>query len=62
VRGVDGGSLAGWVTGMRDVVVLLMTGGFFGVCLGYVRWCDHIIGPDPADLDDAVETAQESRQ
>lgn len=32
---------------MRDVVVLAIVAGFFALCVAYVRWCDHIIGPDP---------------
>ena len=29
---------------------------FFALCVAYVRWCDHIIGPDPDDLrDDDVD-------
>ena len=34
---------------MSDVVVLAVTAAFFALCLAYVRWCDHIIGPDPSD-------------
>jgi hypothetical protein len=37
---------------MKDVVMLLLTAAFFGVCIAYVWWCDRIIGPDPADLSD----------
>jgi hypothetical protein len=45
---------------MRDVVVLAIIVGFFALCVAYVRWCDHIIGPDPdglrdEDVDDDVE-------
>lgn len=35
---------------MRDIVILAVTAAFFTLCVAYVRWCDHIIGPDP-DLD-----------
>jgi hypothetical protein len=35
---------------MRDLLMLLLTAAFFGVCLAYVWWCDRIIGPDPTDL------------
>jgi hypothetical protein len=40
---------------MRDVIVLAIIAVFFALCVAYVRWCDRIIGPDPADLgeDDA---------
>lgn len=34
---------------MRDVLVLLMTLGFFGLCLGYIGLCDRIVGPDEAE-------------
>ena len=37
---------------MRDVIVLAVTVAFFALCVAYVRWCDRIIGPDPADLGD----------
>ncbi|MGI9030068.1 MAG: potassium transporter Trk [Ilumatobacteraceae bacterium] len=46
---------------MRDVVMLLTIVAFFTLCLAYVRWCDHIIGPDDAELaaerDDQVADA-----
>lgn len=34
---------------MRDVIMLAVTTAFFALCLAYVRWCDHIIGPDPIE-------------
>ena len=37
---------------MRDVIVLAVIAVFFALCVAYVRWCDHIIGPDPDDLRD----------
>ena len=37
---------------MRDVIVLATIAVFFVLCVAYVRWCDHIIGPDPDDLRD----------
>jgi hypothetical protein len=41
---------------MRDLVVLAIVAGFFLLCVAYVRWCDHIIGPDPDDVrDDDVD-------
>ncbi len=33
---------------MIDVVLLLVVVAFFALCVGYVRVCDRIIGPDPA--------------
>lgn len=37
---------------MRDTVILAVTAAFFTLCVAYVRWCDHIIGPDPDVTDD----------
>lgn len=34
---------------MGDLVMVGMVLVFFAVCVGYVRWCGSIIGPDPAD-------------
>ena len=34
---------------MRDVVVILMTLGFFALCVVYVGLCDRIVGPDEQD-------------
>jgi hypothetical protein len=34
---------------MSDVVMVAVTTTFFALCLAYVRWCDHIIGPDPVE-------------
>ena len=30
-----------------DLLVILVIAVFFRLCLGYVRLCDRIIGPDP---------------
>jgi hypothetical protein len=40
---------------MRDVLVLAIIAVFFVLCVAYVRWCDHIIGPDPDGLRDLDE-------
>jgi hypothetical protein len=37
---------------MSDVVVLVIIVVFFALSVAYVRWCDHIIGPDPDGLRD----------
>ena len=37
---------------MKDVIVVAIIAVFFALCVAYVRWCDHIIGPDPDDLRD----------
>ena len=31
---------------MTDLLVVLVTLAFFGLCAGYVRLCDGVIGPD----------------
>ena len=31
---------------MADLLFILITSAFIAVCVGYVRWCDRIIGPD----------------
>jgi hypothetical protein len=31
---------------MNDLLVILMTLGFFGICVAYVGLCDRIVGPD----------------
>jgi hypothetical protein len=32
---------------MTDLLFVAMTIAFFVLCVGYVRVCDRIIGPDP---------------
>jgi hypothetical protein len=32
---------------MTDVLLLVLVGAFFALCIAYVWWCDRIIGPDP---------------
>ena len=29
-----------------DVVFVVATFVFFGICVAYVQWCDRIVGPD----------------
>jgi hypothetical protein len=38
-----------------DLVFLLIVLAFFAVCVGYVRLCDRIIGPDSHPTSTAVE-------
>lgn len=45
---------------MRDIVILAVTAAFFALCVAYVRWCDHIIGPDP-DINADPAAAGEDR-
>ena len=47
---------------MRDVVMLVLITAFFILCLAYVRWCDRIIGPDPADVSDEAAVADEAQE
>ncbi len=44
---------------MRDVLMMLLIGAFFAVCLAYVWWCDRIIGPDPVEVRDDDTTDRE---
>lgn len=37
---------------MRDVLYVLMTLAFFAICIGLVRACDVLLGPDEDDLTD----------
>jgi hypothetical protein len=45
---------------MSDVVVVAIVAVFFAFCVAYVRWCDHIIGPDPDDVADDETAATET--
>jgi hypothetical protein len=39
---------------MADLFVVVTVLAFFGLCVGLVRGCDKIIGPDePGELEDA---------
>jgi hypothetical protein len=44
---------------MRDLVILAVTAAFFALCVAYVRWCDHIIGPDPETFVDEADASVE---
>ena len=33
---------------MADVVFVVIILAFFALCVGYVKVCDRIIGPDPS--------------
>ena len=35
---------------MADVFVVLFLLGFFAICMGFVRACDWIVGPDSEAL------------
>ena len=34
---------------MADLLFVIITIAFFVLCVGYVRVCDRIIGPDPVE-------------
>ena len=42
---------------MRDVVYILITLAFFAICVGLVRACDVLLGPDEDDLDETPSDA-----
>jgi len=33
------------------VIFVAVVSAFFALCIGYIRWCDQIIGADRPDLD-----------
>ena len=39
---------------MNDILVILMTIGFFALCVAYVALCDRIVGPDDPEGAEAV--------
>ncbi len=41
---------------MKDVLVILLTLGFFALCVAYVALCDRIVGPDDV-ADGAIDGA-----
>lgn len=38
---------------MNDLLVVLMTLGFFAICVAYVGLCDRIVGADEPNARDA---------
>ena len=46
--------------GVADVLFVLITLAFFALCVGYVRVCDRIIGPDGPDLSAADSMSEEA--
>jgi hypothetical protein len=40
---------------MADLIFVAITIAFFGLCVLYVRVCDHIVGPDETGPVDDVE-------
>jgi hypothetical protein len=47
---------------MADVLVLLLIVAFFALCVGFVRGCDRIIGPDDVDELAAPPTEAETER
>ena len=45
---------------MRDLLVVVLVGGFFAVCVAYVALCDRIVGPDAVDAESAPEQTPDS--
>lgn len=43
---------------MRDLIHVVITLAFFGLCVGLVRGCDALIGPDGDELGDAVDSTE----
>ena len=42
-------------TVLVDLLFVVIVVAFFLVCIGYIRLCDRIIGPDPQQVSTAVE-------
>jgi hypothetical protein len=47
---------------MADVWVLLLIVAFFALCVGLVRGCDRIIGPDAYELASRPPEAEAERE
>jgi hypothetical protein len=47
---------------VRDLVFVLIVLAFFALCVGYVRVCDRIIGPDGPAPEGRPEEAEEERE
>ena len=43
---------------MTDIVFVLITIVFVGLCVAYVRACDRIIGPDERNRDAVPDTSR----
>lgn len=44
-----------------EIVFVLITIVFFGLCVAYVRVCDRIIGPDEQKRDAVPDTTRAAR-
>jgi hypothetical protein len=45
---------------VADVLFILITVAFFALCVGYVRVCDRIIGPDSPEASTAEARSDEA--
>jgi len=43
---------------MADILYVAVTVAFFALAVGFVRVCDHIIGPDPTPANDVDDRAR----
>ena len=43
---------------MADILYVVVAVAFFALAAGFVRVCDHIIGPDPAPASDVDDGAR----
>ena len=46
---------------MADVLFVVITVAFFVLCIGYVKVCDRIIGPDPALPSETPDEAEREK-
>ena len=44
---------------MADLLMILVMVAFIVICVGYVAWCDRVIGPPDTMLDTASDAAVE---
>ena len=45
---------------MADVLFIVIVVAFFALCVGYVRVCDRIIGPDAPEVSTAEAAPEEA--
>ena len=43
---------------MADLLYVAVTVAFFALAAGFVRMCDHVIGPDPLPVSEADDRAR----
>jgi hypothetical protein len=47
---------------VTDLLFIVIVVAFFVLCVGYVRLCDRIIGPDPAARESSDPAASDELQ